>query len=94
MLLKSNTVSNFSATSEKSFSNMWEYILSVVKMFECPNLPLITWKYNSTLNGYTGIGAGIIIIGLGLYMIISTKKIYKVIIICIKICEKEITSCE
>lgn len=31
-------------------------------------------NYNSTLNGYTGIGVGIIIIGLGLYMIISTKK--------------------
>lgn len=31
-------------------------------------------NYNSTLNGYTGIGVGIIIICLGLYMIISTKK--------------------
>lgn len=31
-------------------------------------------NYNSTINGYTGIGVGIIIIGLGLYMIISTKK--------------------
>ncbi|MBQ2937377.1 MAG: hypothetical protein IJE05_00600 [Clostridia bacterium] len=30
--------------------------------------------YDSTLNGYTGMGVSLIIIGLGLYMIISTKK--------------------
>lgn len=31
-------------------------------------------NYNSTLNGYTGIGVSLVIIGLGLYMIITTKK--------------------
>lgn len=31
-------------------------------------------KYDSTLNGYTGMGISLIIIGLGLYMIISIKK--------------------
>lgn len=31
-------------------------------------------EYDSTLNGYTGIGVSLTIIGLGLYMIISTKK--------------------
>lgn len=30
--------------------------------------------YDSTLNGYTGMGVSLIIIGLGLYMIITTKK--------------------
>ena len=30
--------------------------------------------YDSTLNGYTGMGVSLIIIGLGLYMIISIKK--------------------
>ena len=30
--------------------------------------------YDSTLNGYTGMGVSLIIIGLGLYMIISAKK--------------------
>ena len=30
--------------------------------------------YDSTLNGYTGIGVSLIIIGLGLYMIIGIKK--------------------
>ena len=30
--------------------------------------------YDSTLNGYTGMGVSIIIIGLGLYMIIGIKK--------------------
>ena len=30
--------------------------------------------YNSTLNGYTGMGVSLIIIGLGLYMIIGIKK--------------------
>lgn len=30
----------------------------------------------STLNGYTGIGVGLVIIGLGIYMIISMKKEY------------------
>jgi len=30
--------------------------------------------YDSTVNGYTGMGVSIIIIGLGLYMIISIKK--------------------
>lgn len=31
-------------------------------------------EYDSTLNGYTGMGISLIIIWLGLYMIISTKK--------------------
>lgn len=31
-------------------------------------------EYDSTLNGYTGMGVSLTIIGLGLYMIISTKK--------------------
>ena len=31
-------------------------------------------EYDSTLNGYTGMGVSLIIIGLGLYMIISIKK--------------------
>ena len=31
-------------------------------------------EYDSTLNGYTGMGVSLAIIGLGLYMIISTKK--------------------
>ena len=31
-------------------------------------------EYDSTLNGYTGMGVSLIIIWLGLYMIISTKK--------------------
>ena len=31
-------------------------------------------EYNSTLNGYTGMGVSLIIIGLGLYMIIGIKK--------------------
>lgn len=31
-------------------------------------------EYDSTLNGYTGMGISLIIIGLGLYMIISIKK--------------------
>ena len=31
-------------------------------------------EYDSTLNGYTGMGVSLIIIGLGLYMIISMKK--------------------
>ena len=31
-------------------------------------------EYDSTLNGYTGMGVSLIIIGLGLYMIISTKR--------------------
>lgn len=31
-------------------------------------------NYNSTLNGYTGMGVSLVIIGLGLYMIITTKK--------------------
>ena len=30
--------------------------------------------YDSTLNGYTGMGVSLIIMGLGLYMIISIKK--------------------
>lgn len=30
-------------------------------------------EYDSTLNGYTGMGVSLAIIGLGLYMIISTK---------------------
>ena len=30
--------------------------------------------YDSTLNGYTGMGVSLIIIGLGLYMIIGIKK--------------------
>ena len=30
--------------------------------------------YDSTLNGYTGMGVSLIIIGLGLYMIITAKK--------------------
>lgn len=38
-------------------------------------------NYNSTLNGYTGIGVSLVIIGLGLYMIITTKKIYKASIV-------------
>ena len=33
-------------------------------------------EYDSTLNGYTGMGVSLTIIGLGLYMIISTKKRY------------------
>jgi len=36
-------------------------------------------KYDSTINGYTGMGVSLIIIGLGLYMIISIKKDNKVI---------------
>jgi len=35
--------------------------------------------YDSTLNGYTGMGVSLIIIGLGLYMIISIKKDNKVL---------------
>ena len=35
--------------------------------------------YDSTLNGYTGMGVSLIIIGLGLYMIISMKKDNKVL---------------
>ena len=31
-------------------------------------------EYDSTLNGYTGMGVSLIIIGLGLYMIITIKK--------------------
>ena len=31
-------------------------------------------EYNSTLNGYTGMGVSLAIIALGLYMIISMKK--------------------
>ena len=31
-------------------------------------------EYDSTLNGYTGMGVSLIIIGLGLYMIIGIKK--------------------
>ena len=31
-------------------------------------------EYDSTLNGYTGMAVSLTIIGLGLYMIISTKK--------------------
>lgn len=31
-------------------------------------------EYDSTINGYTGMGVSLIIIGLGLYMIIGTKK--------------------
>ena len=34
--------------------------------------------YDSTVNGYTGMGVSLIIIGLGLYMIISIKKDNKV----------------
>ena len=30
--------------------------------------------YDSTLNGYTGMGVSLIIIGLGLYMIIGARK--------------------
>ena len=33
--------------------------------------------YDSTLNGYTGMGVSLIIIGLGLYMIVSIKNIYR-----------------
>ena len=36
-------------------------------------------EYDSTLNGYTGMGVSLIIIGLGLYMIISIKKDNKVL---------------
>ncbi len=36
-------------------------------------------EYDSTLNGYTGMGVSLIIIGLGLYMIISMKKDNKVL---------------
>ena len=32
-------------------------------------------EYDSTLNGYTGMGISLTIIGLGLYMIIGTKKL-------------------
>ena len=35
--------------------------------------------YDSTLNGYTGMGVSLIIIGLGFYMIISIKKDNKVL---------------
>lgn len=35
--------------------------------------------YDSTLNGYTGMGVSLIIIGLGLYMIISIRKDNKVL---------------
>ena len=35
--------------------------------------------YDSTFNGYTGMGVSLIIIGLGLYMIISIKKDNKVL---------------
>ena len=36
-------------------------------------------EYDSTLNGYTGMGVSLIIIGLGLYMIIGMKKDNKVL---------------
>ena len=32
--------------------------------------------YDSTVNGYTGMGVSLIIVGLGLYMIISMKNSY------------------
>ena len=40
------------------------------------DLPNMTYAkgYDSTLNGYTGMGVSLIIIGLGLYMIIGIKK--------------------
>ena len=34
-------------------------------------------KYNSSLNGYTGMGVSLVIIGLGLYMILGIRKINK-----------------
>lgn len=36
-------------------------------------------EYDSTLNGYTGMGVSLIIIGLGLYMIISIKRDNKIL---------------
>ena len=34
-------------------------------------------EYNSSLNGYTGMGVSLVIIGLGLYMILGIRKINK-----------------
>lgn len=34
-------------------------------------------EYNSSLNGYTGMGVSLAIIGLGLYMILGIRKINK-----------------
>jgi len=34
-------------------------------------------EYNSSLNGYTGMGVSLVIIGLGLYMILGIRKISK-----------------
>ena len=41
------------------------------------NTSLEGWGYDSTINGYTGMGVSLIIIGLGLYMIVSIKNTYK-----------------
>ena len=53
-----------------NFANALTYIVLIQVVL----LDTYAKGYDSTLNGYTGMGVSFIIIGLGLYMIISIKK--------------------
>jgi len=53
-----------------NFANALTYIVLTQEVL----LDTYANGYDSTLNGYTGMGVSLIIIGLGLYMIIGIKK--------------------